>query len=144
MVVEESARFADGFEVTLHRREEGLGEWCASRARRDIALQAFEVRGKVTVVLAEELHHPGRLVELVEAVLQRIFQGVACRHQPFGLATLRADRLQLEYGTHGTVVIEQKAQLIFEVFDPGQMVGEAGIVRVLGGFVAQSGAPTLR
>ena len=74
MVVEQPTRFADGFKVTLHRREESLGELRTSRARRDVALQAFKVRGKVTVVLAEELHHPGRLVELVEAVLQRIFQ----------------------------------------------------------------------
>ncbi|MNJ46686.1 hypothetical protein D3C77_418230 [compost metagenome] len=38
MVVEQPARFADGVEVTLHRRKEGLSERRASSARRDIAL----------------------------------------------------------------------------------------------------------
>ncbi|MNJ41606.1 hypothetical protein D3C77_365340 [compost metagenome] len=85
--------------------------------------------------MAEELYHPGRLVEFVEAVLQRIFQGIARRHQPFGLTALRPDRLQLENGPDRAVVIKQKALLLLEVFDPGQMVGEAGVVRVLGGLI---------
>ncbi|MNJ27081.1 hypothetical protein D3C77_215770 [compost metagenome] len=143
MVVKQTARLADGFKVVLHRYEEGLGKRRASSARRDIALQAVEVRGKVAVVLTEELHHPGRLVELVEAVLQRIFQRIARRHQPFGLAALGADRLQLEYGTHRTVVIKQKALLLLQILDPWQVVGEAGVVRILGSLVGQRGAPTL-
>ncbi|MNC03434.1 hypothetical protein D3C75_508410 [compost metagenome] len=144
MVVEQSARFGDGVEVTLHRREESLGERRALCPWRDVALQAFEVRGKVTVVLAVELHHPGRLVELVEAVLQCVFQGVARRHQPLGFTALSADRLQLKHGAHRAIVIEEKTLLVLKVFNPGQVVGETGIVCVLGSLIGKGGAPTLR
>ncbi|MNH11006.1 hypothetical protein D3C81_905980 [compost metagenome] len=144
MVVEQPTRLGDGVEVALHRREEGGSERCACRPWRNVLLQAFQVRGKVTVVLTEELHHPGGLVEFVEAVLQRIFQRIARRHQPFGLTALGPDRLQLEHGAHRAVVVEQKALLFLEVFDPGQVVGEAGVVRILGGLIRACCAPTLR
>ncbi|MNG18349.1 hypothetical protein D3C84_1024060 [compost metagenome] len=55
---------------------------------------------------------------LVEAVLQGILDGIAGLHQPVELAAFSAYRLQLEQRTDRTVVLQQEAAAVLQVFDP--------------------------
>jgi hypothetical protein len=72
-------------------------------------VQSPQVALPIGFVLGVELHHPGMLVELVEAVLQRILQRIASLPQPMPLASLGADRRQLEERRHRLAVLEQQA-----------------------------------
>ncbi|MCY1450976.1 hypothetical protein D9M71_678190 [compost metagenome] len=79
------------------------------------------------------------MIQFVKTVLQGILEGIARRHQPVWFAPFGADGQQLEYRAHRAIVIQQKTLLGLEVFDPGQVIGEAGGERIARSFIGHGG-----
>ena len=71
-------------------------------------------------VLGVELDDPGVFVELVEAVLQRVFQRIARLSQPGSFAAFGAQRPELEECSNRLTVFEQHALGFGQEFHPRQ------------------------
>ena len=97
-VLEKPAGFGDGAQVMSQKTLITFTEGAALGAGLDVVAQGVQVAGPVGFVLGVELHHPGVFVQLIEAVLQGVFQGVTSLQQPLRFPPLGADRRQLEEG----------------------------------------------
>ena len=123
-VLEQSAGFGNGAQVVGERGQVELGEAAALGARLDVAAQRVQVLVEVGFVLGIELEHPRVGIELVETVLQSVFQCIARLGQPGGLAALGAQRRQLEESGNRDAVLKQHALRVRQVLDPWQQRDE--------------------
>ena len=77
-----------------------------------------------SLVLAEELHDPGRRVVLGEHTRQRCFDRIPQRREKGARTTFRALRRELVDRADTATVIEQKRLLGRQVLDPRQVIDE--------------------
>ena len=106
LILKQTTGLGDGLQMTAAELQIRLGEDRTSRAVLNIIGELGQVGCEVVVVLTEKLRHPRRLIQLVKAILQGVFEGVADRHQPIGFAPFGADGQQLEHRTHRAIVIQ--------------------------------------
>lgn len=123
-VLEQSAGFGNGAEMVGERGQVELREAATLGTRLNVAAQRVQVLVKVGLVLGVELEHPWIRIELVEAVLQGVFQRIACPCQPGGLATFSAQRRHLEKGGNRDAILKQHALRIRQVLNPRQQRDE--------------------
>lgn len=90
------------------------------RARLHVVAQGLHVVVEAGLVLGIQLHDPGIVIQLVEAVLERVLQRIASLRQPGRLAALGAQRHQLEEGGDGLAVFQQHGFRLRKELDPGQ------------------------
>ncbi|MPN05265.1 hypothetical protein SDC9_152515 [bioreactor metagenome] len=101
-----------------------LGEGRATGSRLHIVAQGLHVLVEAGFVLGIELQHPGVLVQLIEAVLQRVFQRIAGVREPARFPALGAQRDQLVEGRDGLTVLKQHGFRLGQEFNPGQQFHE--------------------
>jgi len=89
-----------------------------------VVAQGLHVLVEAGLVLGVELQHPGVLVQLIEAVLQRVLQGVTGMREPSGFPTFGAQRHQLEERGHGLSILQQHGLRLGQELHPGQQFHE--------------------
>ena len=122
-VGEEPARLRNAAVVDGEHVRIGVGERRAPGALRHVLGELLRGGGEVRLAPGVGLHHPGRRVALLEAVLERVVQRVAELGQPRARAPLGAARLDLPRGARAPPVLEQDGAVV-ERLGPGQVVDE--------------------
>lgn len=108
-VVKEPARLSDRLQVMLHQPQVLAREHRSLGARMHIGMQRFEARLPTGLILKVKLNHPWVLLELLEAVLERVLEGIARLLEPGRLSPLGAEGGELEERRHRFAVIEKEA-----------------------------------
>ncbi|KWT88516.1 hypothetical protein APY03_3533 [Variovorax sp. WDL1] len=123
-ILEQPARLGHRAQVVAEETQVELGERRAAGAGLHIVAQRLHVLVEAGLVLGVELEHPRVLVQFIETVLQRVFQGVAGVGEPARLPTLGAQRHQLEEGGHGLAVLQEHGFRLGQKLHPGQQLHE--------------------
>ena len=99
-VLEQAAGLGHSAQVVAEEAQVELGERRAARTWLHVIAQGLHVLVEARFVLGIELEHPRVLVQFIEAVLKRVFQGVAGMREPAGFPAFGAQRHQLVEGGH--------------------------------------------
>ncbi len=97
-VLEQAAGLGHRAQVVAEEAKIELGEGCAASARLHVVAQGLHVLVEAGFVLGVELEHPGVLVQLIERILERVFERIAGMREPARLPTFGAQRDQLVEG----------------------------------------------
>ena len=138
-VLKQAAGLGDGAQVVGKEAQIEVGEARALRTWLDVAPQRLQVLIEVCFVLGIELHYPGVLIQLVEAVLQGVFQRIAGLGEPGGFAPLCAQGRHLEERGHRLAILQQHGLGMRQKLDPGQQGHERRGYVIQGLFVGQRG-----
>ncbi len=106
-VLEQAAGLGHRTQMVAEEAQVELGERCPAGTWLHVVTQGLHVLVETRLVLGIELEHPGVLVQLIEAVLQRVLQGVAGVGKPARFPALGPQRHQLEEGRHRLAVLQQ-------------------------------------
>ena len=101
----------------------GVGEDRAPGALGNVLGERLGRGGEIGLAPGVGLHHPGRGVALLEAVLERVVQRVAKLGQPRARAPLGAAGLDLPRRARAAAVLEQDGAVV-ERLGPGQVIDE--------------------
>ncbi|GBC59061.1 hypothetical protein PSNTI_45610 [Stutzerimonas stutzeri] len=123
-VLEQTARLGHRAQVMAEEAQVELGERRLTGARLHIVAQGLHVLVETGLVLSVELQHPGVLIQFIETVLQRVFQGIAGLREPARFPAFGAQRHQLVERRHRLPVLQQHGFRLRQELHPGQQFHE--------------------
>ncbi|CAI2794288.1 Uncharacterised protein [Serratia ficaria] len=122
VVIEQTALLCNSTQVMGKEAKIEGRKLAFSRTWLKVIFQGGEIAVPVGIILGIKLNDPGRFIQFIKTVLERVLQCIPDLCQPGGFPAFRADRHQLEERGDGNAVLQQHALRFRQIFHPGQKI----------------------